>query len=343
MNIVYADADHNVKWREFVKTHNDCANYHQWEWKDIIESTFHWRSFYLMAEDKQKIAGIFPLFVQNSWLLGKWVSSMPLLQGGGIIAESVEAAELLLREAFSLTDRIGAKYLELRHTSVYFSGLTQRTDKVRAVLHISTDSPRMLRNLNPKVRASIRKAEKSDFTIVFGGMELLDDFYSVFCQNMRDLGSPVYDRRFFQSILTAFPHEVFIAIVRLRNTPIACCFLLGFRQTIESAWAASVRKYLPLKPNVFLHWNTFSFAAQRGYTVFDFGRSTKGSGVHQYKMQWGSQEIPLDWTYWSPGNLQVSALDRHNPKLRFAVSAWRRLPLPIANRIGPVLVRHLPS
>ena len=343
MNIIYADADHNVKWTEFVKTHGDCANHHQWEWKDIIESNFHWQSLYLMAEDKQKIVGILPLFVQNSWLLGKWVSSMPLLQGGGIIADNQEAAELLLREAFSVTDRSGAKYLELRGTSGNAPRLTPRTDKVRAVLHISTDTPGMLRNLDPKVRTSIRKAEKSGFTIEFGGMELLDNFYSVFCENMRDLGTPVYERRFFQSILTRFPHESFIAIVRLQETPVACCFLLGFRHTIESVWAASVRKYLPLKPNVFLHWNAFSFAAQRGYTVFDFGRSTKGSGVHQYKMQWGSEEIPLDWTYWSPKNKQVTGLDRHNPKLQFAVNAWRRLPLPIANRIGPVLVRHLPS
>jgi serine/alanine adding enzyme len=343
MNIVYADADHNGIWREFVKTHNDCASYHEWEWKHIIESNFHWQSFYLMAEDNQKIAGILPLFVQSSWLLGKWVSSMPLLQGGGIIADNQDAAESLLREAFSATDRIGAKYLELRHTSACSSGLTPRTDKVRAVLHISTDTPRMLRALDSKVRTSIRKAEKSGFTIEFGSMDLLNDFYSVFCENMRDLGTPVYERRFFQSILTAFPNEAFIAIVRLRNIPVACCFLLGFRQTIESVWAASLRKYLALKPNVFLHWNTFCFAAQRGYTRFDFGRSTKDSGVHQYKMQWGSEEIPLDWAYWSPNNKQVSALNRHDPKLQFAVNAWRRLPLPIANRIGPVLVRHLPS
>ena len=343
MKIVYANADHNVQWREFVKTHDQCANYHQWEWKDIIESNFHWQSSYLMVEDNQRIVGILPLFVQTSWLLGKWVSSMPLLQSGGIVADNQDSAELLLREAFSITGRIGAKYLELRRGSVHALGLTSRSDKVRAVLPISTDTPRMLRDLDRKVRTSVRKAEKSGFTMEFGGMNLLDEFYSVFCENMRDLGTPVYRRRFFQSILTAFPQEAFIAIVRLQNIPIASCFLLGFQQTIESAWAASLRKYLPLKPNVFLHWNTFQFAAQRGYTIFDFGRSTKGSGVHQYKMQWGSEEVPLDWTYWSPDNKQVSTLSRHNPKLQFAVNAWRHLPLSIANRIGPVLVKHLPS
>ena len=179
MNIVYADNRNADRWQEFVWTHEDCSLYHRWEWKKTIEGCFGWESFYVMAGQNGAIVGILPLFVQKSWLLRKWVSSMPLLQGGGIIADNQDAAELLLREAFSLTGRIGAKYLELRHTSVYAPGLTPRTDKVRAVLHISTDTPRMLRDFDPKVRTSIRKAEKSGFTIEFGGMDLLDDFYSV--------------------------------------------------------------------------------------------------------------------------------------------------------------------
>ena len=343
MNTVYANPSSAEQWQEFVQRQTDCTNYHRWKWKEIIENNFGWQSFYLMANEDDKIRGILPLFFQKSRLLGKWLSSMPLFQGGGIVAETPEVAGLLLGEASATAVRVGAKYLELRQDSVHEVGLASRTDKVKAILRIDADSQKMLRAFDSRVRTSIRKGERAGLKVQFGGTELLDDFYAVFSENMRDLGTPVYGRRFFGNILGAFPNEAFISIVRFERRPIACDFLLGFRQTMESAWAASIRKYLPLKPNMFLHWNAFCFAAERGYRIFDFGRSTSGSGPHRYKMQWGSDEIPLPWSYWFPRKEQVQTLDRHNPKLQFAITAWRQLPLSIANRVGPILVKHLPS
>lgn len=343
MNIIYSDASSADRWREFVHGHKDCANSHRWEWKEIIENSFGWQSFYLMAEEHGRIRGILPLFLQKSWLLGRWISSMPLLQGGGIVAEDPDIAARLFGEASAITQRVGAKYLELRHGPVHSAGLVSRTDKVKAVLSIDKDPQNMWGAFGSKLRNLIRKAERAGLTAEFGGIELLGDFYAVFSENMRDLGTPVYGPRFFAHILEAFPNEAVIGLARFEGRPIACNFLLGFRQTMESAWAASIRKYLPQKPNMFLHWNAFRFAAQRGYRIFDFGRSTAGSGAHRYKMQWGSDEIPLRWSYWSPRKEPVRALDRHNPKLQFAIIAWRWLPLSIANRVGPALVKHLPS
>lgn len=296
-----------------------------------------------MAEENGTVRGILPLFVQKSWLLGKWVCSMPLVQGGGVAAENLEASQQLLQKACALTVEVGGKYLELRGCSAQTCGLKRRDDKVKAVLSLNDDPQKMLQAFDSRVRTSIRKAQKAGLSCHFGGAELLADFYVVFSENMRDLGTPVYERRFFEDVLQAFSRECFLCVVRFEGKPIACDLLVGFRQTIESAWAASIRKYLSLKPNMFLHWNAFCFAADRGYSVFDFGRSTAGSGTHRYKMQWGSQEIPLNWSYWCPGEQKVQTLDRHNPKLRFAIGAWRKLPLSIANRVGPVLVKHLPS
>lgn len=343
MNILHANDRSATQWDSFVNNHQDSTNYHRWHWKSIIENNFGWQSLPLMAEENGQLRGILPLFFQNSRLLGKWVSSVPLFQAGGIVADTPDAASALLHEACALTERLGAKYLELRQSVPQIDGLTVRGDRVKAILPVQTDAQKMLQSLHSRVRTSIRKAEKSSLTAQFGSADLLDEFYGVFARNMRDLGTPVYHKRVFADILAAFPGESFIAIVRSQGKPVACDFLLGYRNAMESAWAASIRVYLPLKPNMFLHWKAFRFAAEHGYSIFDFGRSTSGSGPHRYKMQWGSQEIPLPWSYWSPQKQQVQALNRHNPKVQLAISAWRSLPLAIANRLGPALVKHLPS
>jgi serine/alanine adding enzyme len=343
MNILYANDNFATQWDNFVQNHPHSTNYHRWQWRRIIETNFGWRSLPLMLEENGQLRGILPLYLQNSRLLGKWLSSVPLFQAGGILADTADTASALLHDACALTQRLGAKYLELRQSAPQIDGLTVRGDRVKAVLPVQSDPQEMLHSLDSRVRTSIRKAEKSALTVQFGAVDLLDDFYSVFARNMRDLGTPVYHKGFFADILAAFPNESFIAVVRSAGKPVACDFLLGYRHTLESAWAASIRDYLSLKPNMFLHWKAFCFAAQRGYSMFDFGRSVAGSGPHRYKMQWGSLELPLPWSYWSLQKQQVQALNRHNPKLQFAISAWRNLPLAIANRVGPVLVKHLPS
>jgi FemAB-related protein (PEP-CTERM system-associated) len=331
------------RWRDFVRTCPESTSSHRWEWKQIIESRFAWPTFYCMAEEGGSVRGILPLVLQKSWLFGNGISSMPLLQGGGIVAETPEVATQLLLEASIIAQAVGAKYVEFRHERDQGLGLPIRTDKVKALLPIPGDPERMWRGLDPRVRTSIRKGEKAGLNAEMGGEELLDEFYAVFSQNMRDLGTPVYDRRFFWEILKAFPEQAHICIVRSQGDAVACDFLLGFRETIESVWAASIRKYLPLKPNMFLHWNVLRFATQHGYRTLDFGRSTVGSGPHRYKMQWGSIEVPLHWSYWSPDGKQLPAMDRHQPKFQFAIRAWQRLPLAIANWVGPSLVRHLSS
>jgi serine/alanine adding enzyme len=331
------------RWQDFVETCPEATGCHRWEWKQIVENNFAWPTFYIMAAESGSARGILPLVLQKSWLFGKGISSMQLLQGGGILAETPEIAAQLLRAASSIAQEVGAKYVELRHERDHGLGLLVRSDKVKALLPIPKDPDQLWQSLDSRVRTSIRKAEKAGLNAEVGGKELLYEFYAVFSENMRDLGTPVYDRRFFGEILNAFPEQAHICIVRFNGEPAACDFLLGFRETIESVWAASIRKYLPLKPNMLMHWNVLRFAIQRGYRMLDFGRSTVGSGPHRYKMQWGSTEVPLHWSYWLPEGKQLPSMDRHNHKFQFAIRAWQRLPLAIANRVGPSLVRHLSS
>ena len=330
------------RWQEFVDAHPQCTNYHQWNWKHVIEKSFDWPTFYLAAEEGPQLRGILPLVWQKSWLFGSFLTSMPFLNAGGIVAEGTVIEEQLIDEAVRLAKNVGAKHVELRHREDHGLSLPTRTNKVTVVLPIETNSEKMWKALNTKMRTKVRKSMSFGLSAEFGGLELLDDFYTIFSKNMRDLGTPVYGRSFFFEILKGFPSNTHICVVRSDGAPVATSFLSGFRDRIEAIWSSSDRKYLSLKPNLFLYWNLFTFAGRQGYRLFDFGRSSVDSGTHEFKMQWGGQTVPLHWVYWLPEGNHLPQLNPENPKYRMSIWAWQRLPVAVTKMIGPRIVRYLP-
>ncbi len=341
--VVYADTSAlAIAWEEFVREQPEATSYHRWSWKQVVERAFGWPTVYLMSFDGDAVAGILPLVWQKSRLFGSFLTSMPYLNGGGIVAKDAPAARALLHEAVRLAKDLGVQHIELRQRSEPGWELPTRTHKVSALRELDSDAEKLFASLPHKVRTDIRKAMKHNPAAEFGGTELLDDFYSIFARNMRDLGTPVYGRNFFAEMLNAFPEETFICIVRHQGTAIAGSFLTAFRDTVEAGWSCSLYSHLAMKPNMFLYWSILAEMGRRGYRFFDFGRSTVGSGTHRFKKQWGTQDVPLYWAYWTREGQSPPKLDPENPRYRLAIRVWQKLPLAVANRIGPRLVRCLP-
>jgi len=159
---------------------------------------------------------------------------------------------------------------------------------------------------------------------------------------MRDLGTPVYPRSLFAAALSEFPQETRIFVVRHAGGPAAAGFVLGNRGTLEIPWASSLRRFNALGVNMLLYWAVLEYACAAGYRRFDFGRSTVDSGTYRFKRQWGAQPEQLHWHYWMRDGGAPPVLNHSNPKFKLAVSAWQRLPLSVANRIGPLVARNLP-
>jgi serine/alanine adding enzyme len=329
-------------WQKFVDNHTAVTNFHRWGWKQVVESAFGWPTFYLIAEENGSVRGILPLVWQKSRLFGSFLTSLPFLNAGGVVADALEIERGLISEAINIAQRVNASHLELRHRSDHHLDLPIKTSKLAVVKAVSSDVDAMFQQLDKKVRADVRKSQKTGFTAEFGGEEFLDDFYRVFAINMRDLGTPVYSRRFFHEIFRFFPGRSHICRVRLGEKTIAASFLSGYRDSIEVAWSSSIRKYLPLKPNMFLYWNLLCFAGAQGYETFDFGRSTVDSGTHKFKMQWGAKEVPLYWNYWLRDGGELPEVNPNNPKYRLAIWGWQKLPLFVTRLIGPRIVRCLP-
>jgi FemAB-related protein (PEP-CTERM system-associated) len=179
-------------------------------------------------------------------------------------------------------------------------------------------------------------------TAEFGRGEFLDDFYVVFARNMRDLGTPVYSRRFFGEVLKTFPGDAYICVVRYQGKPVAGSFLVGYAGRLEAVWSCSLHDYLAMKPNMYLYWRILCFASERKFQYFDFGRSTVDSGTYRFKKQWGAQEVPLHWAYWVREGRSLPELNPENPRYGLAIKLWQRLPVSITKLLGPPLVKRLP-
>lgn len=328
------------RWDQFVLSHTECTNYHRWSWRHVFQKVFGWPAIYLLAEEDGRVRGILPLISQKC-LLRSYLSSMPHLKGGGIVAEEPEIEKRLLASAIQAARKNNASYVELRHAKEHALPLVPRQDKVGAVLAIEKDSEQRLRRLDKKTRNLVRKSLTFGMTTEFGGSALLVEFYKVYRHNMHDLGSPSYSSHFFSEILNRFPDETRICIARLGDETVAVAFLLGFRRALEVAWASSYRKFLSLKPNMFLYWSILTYGAEQGYEFLDFGRSSRDSGTYEFKRQWGAVPGDLHWGYWLNDRATLPSTSQNG--MQVVSRMWQRLPLAFTNFLGPKLVGHIPG
>ncbi len=331
------------EWDAYVEAHPDASVYHRWAWRQVFEGAFRHRTEYLAARDARgQVVGVLPLVVFEHWLGGRFMVSLPFVNYGGVLADHDAAVRALAGEAERRARHYGLRHVELRHTTPQIPECPRLTHKVSMTLALQPSAERAWETLDRKVRNQVRKAEKGGLTSEVGGLELVPEFYGVFAENMRDLGTPVYPESWFAQILSRLSGQAAIVLVRDGHRPVAGALTLAYRSSLEVPSAGSLRAYRPMSANMLLYWRIMQHAIAGGMRVLDFGRSTPGEGTFRFKEQWGATPGPLTWEYVL---LSRRALPDRNPKsVRFqqAIAVWKRLPLSIANRVGPAIVRFLP-
>lgn len=339
----FRDTD-EVQWDEFVRSSPTGNCYQLVGWKRVIEESFGHKTYYMLCQNEDgTITGILPIVHLKSWLFGSFMVSLPYFNYGGICAEDEESYELLLKEATALADREKARHIEFREHRLIQNGLQRKESKVSMVLSLPESTADLWNSLGSKVRSQVKRPEREGIYIRIGQEELVDQFYEVFSENMRDLGTPVYSKAFFEIILRTFPATSWICVACTKDArPIAAGLLIGFKHTLEIPWASSLRAYNHYAPNMLMYWMCLKFACESGYKHFDFGRSTPHEGTYRFKQQWGAQPHQLYWYYWTLAGQHLPELNPHNPKFTAAINMWRKLPLSITRIMGPMIVKNLP-
>lgn len=340
---LYGQKDRD-QWNRYVMRSSNSTCYHLIGWKDVIEKTFGQNTFYLLAEDSEKrIVGILPLVQQKSLFFGNFMTSLPYFSYGGVCADSGKISNRLVEEAICIASKQGANHIEFRHTARMKCELPVKTSKVSMVMELPQEADELWNGFLSKLRNKIKRPLNEGMYSSVGRYDELDSFYSVFSRNMRDLGTPVYNKKFFKNILDAFPDNTHICTIYTKEeTPVASGFLIGYKDRMEIPWGSSIRSYNKYKINMLLYWNALKFACNNGYRFFDFGRSTPEEGTYKFKEQWGSRPIQLYWHYWLRNGGPLPELNPKNPRYQMGIKIWQKIPLRLTKIIGPSIVKNLP-
>lgn len=333
----------DAAWDALVAAHPYGSLYHTAAWGRLIEQLFGHESEYWCAFDADRLVGLLPLTRLKSRLFGDYIVSLPYVNYGGALGESADIEEQLMQAAADAAADAGPSHIEFRDVVSRDGRWQARTDKVVMELALPDDAEALWKAVGSKVRAQVRRPQKEEgVEVVVGGGELLGEFYAVFSRNMRDLGTPVYSPKLFERIAEMFPEQVRVVVVRYRGRPAAAGFLLHYRDRMEIPWASSLQEFNRIGVNMLMYWRALELSIEAGCRVFDFGRSSADSGTYRFKKQWGAKPRQLHWHYWLADGRSMPNLTPNNPKYRLAISAWQRLPVPVANLLGPHIVRNLP-
>jgi serine/alanine adding enzyme len=342
IEIIRYEAKQAEEWDAFVRQSETACLFHEHRYRRVVEQSFGHRAIYLGAVRDGELTAILPLFAVNSLLFGRFLVSLPFVDYGGICSNNSESTALLLDAAADLMREIKAESVELRHQYTALPDLYTRTNKVNVVLPLPEDPETAWHNFRSEIRNRVHKARKAGLTFDAGALELLGDFYQVFSRCWRDKGTPVYPRSFFQVFLETFTDCSEVFVIRSEGKPIAGAIATYFRDVMEIPWPCSLRAYWDNCPNNLLYWEAIRRGCERGYKSFHFGRSSKGSGTHTFKSRWGGEDQQLYYQFILPEGRELPNLDPNSSKYRTLVSAWSRLPLWLANWLGPFIVRGIP-
>jgi serine/alanine adding enzyme len=265
--------------------------------------------------------------------------SLPFLNDGGPIG-SPDARRRLVEEAVTEARRSRADLLELRTRDAAGLDLPVSSRKITVLLPLPPTPDALFTSFPSKLRSQIRRPMKDGLTTRFGP-DQREPFYEVFAQTMRDLGTPVLPRALFERIAAAFPDLVVFGVVYRGDQPLAGGCGFAWRDEFEMTWAGALRESRTLAANMLLYWAFMEQMIARAVRVFNFGRCSPGGGTHHFKRQWGGNDVPLPWCQYAPGAVRAPP-SPDDAAFAWGPRLWRRLPLSIANRLGPRLVRYLP-
>lgn len=366
-------------WNEYVESHPRGSCYHLYNWRHAIEDGYGHRPYYLVAENGFKpegkpvtksptgrIVGILPLFLVKPPFVKGALVSLPFVDFAGVLSDSPEVEQKLVQAGIEIGTGSGAKYVELREArntpessgsdthgvekSNDLSGkwpfgdfnTRHKRHKVRMVMELPASAEALMSTFKSKLRSQIRKPMKEGLKKRIGGIELVDEFYNVFSKNMRDLGSPVHSKRFIRAVLLNFKDTAKIVLVHKQEIPIAAGILIEHRHILTNPWASALQEYKNLSPNMLLYWTMLEYGCENGFTVFDFGRSSPGSGTFNFKTQWGAKQHDLSWNYifFKAVPKKSTAINTGSIAER-AVAIWKKLPVFIANDFGPKIRKYI--
>lgn len=330
----------SARWDAFVQTCPQATFFHRSGWLRVIEQQFGHRGDFLYAERAGQIEAVLPLVEVKSWLFGHAVTSLPFGVYGGVAALSEDAAVALEAEAMRITQQRGAAHLEMRNLQLRHADWPRQDLYVTFRKEILPDEEANMLAIPRKQRAMVRKGIKNGLTCHLDAN--VDRFFDLYADNVHRHGTPAMPKRYFAALLKEFGPDAEVQTVCAPDgTPLSSVLSFYFRDEVLPYYAGDAEAARDLAANDFKYWELMRRACARGLKVFDYGRSKQGTGSFSFKKNWGFEPTPLSYEYQLNKRDSVPQNNPNNPKYQLLIKAWRRLPIRVANWLGPFIVKNL--
>ena len=328
----------------YVATHPGGSAFHRPAWSRAVERGCGQRAHYLLAERGGGIAGLLPLSEVHSPLFGRALASAGFAVGGGPIGDDQVVVDALAEAGWSLAERLSCPSLELRGGTLPSGGSwhVERGIYAGFTRPLARDDEAELLAIPRKQRAEVRRAQGFDLQVRIGtARQDRADHYAVYAESVRNLGTPVFPRALFDAVLDAFGGDADILTVSHDGVPLSSVLSLYHKGVVMPYWGGGNRAARTWRANDMMYFALMGHARGRGYTIFDFGRSKLGTGAFAFKKNWGFEPEPLAYAARTADGQESREINPLNPRYRLQVALWQRLPLAVANRLGPWIARGL--
>ncbi|MDC8830323.1 FemAB family XrtA/PEP-CTERM system-associated protein [Alteromonas gilva] len=339
--IVKLESNRYQEWDQYVVSHDEGSFFHLSGWKTVIEETFKHQCHFLFARQHNDIIGILPLVEQKSRLFGHTLVSTPFCVYGGAIANS-EAIRIALEDAaLRLGQRLAVDYVELRYRkAVNNPNFTQFCHHSTFGLELATTPDDILASIKKKQRAVIRHSLKNDLSYRID--KDVDVAYQVYSESVRNLGTPVFDKKYFTNLSKAFADQLdVLTVTNAQNEPVSAVLSFYFKGEVLPYYGGGLHEARALKSNDFMYYQLMCHAQRSGCRRFDFGRSKDDSGSAKYKASYGITPEPLHYLRALVRATEQPNLSPNNPKYALFINGWKRLPLWLSRILGPYLSKYL--
>ena len=326
-------------WDAFVQDCSGATFFHRAGWKEVIDRAFGHRTHFLLAEAGGRIEGVLPLAEVKSVLFGHSLSSLPFCVYGGVAAATDRARQALDAAAVALAERLRVDHLEYRSQAASHAQWQTKDLYVTFRRAIDPDPDKNMNAIPRKQRAMVRKGIKAGLKAQID--ESSERFFAAYSDSVHRLGTPVFSRRYFRILREVFTADSEILTVTHGDTLVASVLSFFFRDQVLPYYGGGTRLAREVAGNDFMYWEVMRRACERGVRVFDYGRSKRGTGSFDFKKNWGFEPEPLVYEYRLVKGRAVPDHNPLNPKYQAFIAIWQRLPLPVANAIGPYVVKSL--
>ena len=335
-----SDTGEAERWDAFVA---DCAGatfFHRAGWQTIIKDVFGHDAYFLYAERNGAIEGVLPLAHVNSLLFGNALVSLPFAVYGGVAASNAAAADALEAESQRIARRLGVDHLELRNFQPRHPEWPTQDLYVTFRKALEPDVDANMQAIPRKQRAMVRKGIKHGLCSEID--TTVDRFFALYADNVHRHGTPAMPKRYFQKLLQVFGKDCeVLTAVDESGRPLSSVLSFYFRDEILPYYAGDDLSARELAANDFKYWELMRRACERGVKVFDYGRSKQGTGSYSFKKNWGFEPQPLHYEYCLYKRESIPQNNPNNAKYKLLIETWRRMPIGLANWLGPFIVRNL--